>query len=157
MTTAGNVTASEDRTVELYVRELAPRAGRERVDRARTELARLADEGEVDDYTITIWGDALPVDGDHALVDRVAAFREWAAETDATLVGVERRQTGTLVDDLVPVWTLPALALAEYRDGELVHVTPHERDGAVHTVDDRLGALVDEATETAEPERVAAE
>lgn len=150
MTTTGDGTANGDRTVELYVRALAPRAGRERVDRVRAELVRLADEGAVTDYSVTIWGDALPVGGDHALVDRVATFRSWAAETDARLVGVEKKRTGTLVDDLETVWTLPALALAEYDDGELVHVTPHERDGAVHTVDDRLGTLVepvDDATE----------
>lgn len=149
------MTALPEVTVELYVRALAPRAGYEQVDRVRSELARLADEGAVAEYGITIWGDALPVEGDHPLVDRVAAFRSWADDADVTLVSVERARTGSLVDDPQTVWTLPTLALAEYHDGTLVAVTPHERDGAIHTVGDRLATLAEPADESPDPAVVA--
>nr|WP_255195228.1 HTH domain-containing protein [Halorarius litoreus] len=99
------------------------------------------ERGTVDDYEVVVWGAAIPTDTDHELGARLDAFRAWAAETDAELVGVEERQTGSLVDEPYQVTTLPVLAVAEYHDGDLVAVTPSEQNGAIRTVADHVGAL----------------
>lgn len=127
--------------LELYVRSLAPVGGEPSRAETMERVRVLAEHGNVDDFEVVVWGQAIPVDLDHPLVDRVAQFRAWAADHHATLVGVEDRQAGSLVDEPRQVTTLPTVALAEYQDGELAAVTPHERDGAVRTVADHVGAL----------------
>lgn len=126
--------------LELYVRSLAPTGGEP--DRtALVEQVRAAAEQGGGEAEVVVWGRAVPADSDHPLADRLAQFRTWAADTGARLVGVEECTTGSLADEKRHVTRLPSVALAEYRDGELVAVTPHERDGAIRTVADHLGAL----------------
>jgi predicted transcriptional regulator len=136
---------NDDSTVraELFVRSLAPDSV-ERQDAVAAGLAALADGGAVDQHAVEIWGNAVPLGVDHPLAQRVQRFREWADEEGVALVGLEERSTGTLVDEQRVVVSLPTMALAEYRDGELTSVAPYRRpDGTVCTVDDRLDALAD--------------
>lgn len=126
--------------LELYVRSLAPTGG----EPDRTELVeqvRAAAEQRGGDAEVVVWGRAVPADSDHPVADRLEQFRAWATDTGARLVGVDDCVAGSLADDERHVTRLPSVALAEYRDGELVAVTPHERDGAIRTVADHLGAL----------------
>lgn len=131
----------DDFTVKLYVRSLAPRGSQEVQSVLVEKLADLIEQDVLADYEIRVWGDAVPTDTQHDLANQVDAFEEWAETAGATLVGVEERPAGTLVDESRSIRTVPSIALAEYRGGELVSVAPHESDGAVHTVEDRLGAL----------------
>lgn len=141
--------ATGEVTVELFVRSLAPRGcGRLQADAIDT-LSELVDRGIVDDYEVRIWGDAVPVDGDHPIVREVVRLREWAATNGAELLGVDRRTAGSLVEEARAVTALPTMVLAEYHDGKLACVSPHERDGVVHTIEDRLGAL----HESTDPDR----
>lgn len=128
-------------TLELYVRSLAPHGGEPSRAEISEQVRALVEYGGVDDYELVVWGEALPDDTDHELSERLAQFRAWAAAHDATLVGFEDRPAGSLVDETREVTSLPTVALAEYRDGDLVGVTPHERDGALRTVADHVGAL----------------
>lgn len=131
--------------LELYVRSLAPASG----EPDRTELVeqvRAAADQSGGTADVVVWGRAIPLDSDHPLADRLARFREWATDTGARLVGVEEHVTGSLADEKRPVIGLPTVMLAEYRDGELVAVTPHERDGALRTVADHLGGLALDAS-----------
>lgn len=138
----------EDPTVrvELYVRSLAPDSG-ERQDAVAARVAGLSEQEAVDGYEVEVWGNAVPLDVDHPLAETVARFREWAREADVELLGLEERSTGTLVDERQVVLSLPTMALAEYRDGDLSCVAPHRRrDGTVCRVDDRLDALAERST-----------
>lgn len=47
---------------------------------------------------------------------------------------------------------LPMVVMAEYEDGDVVHVTPHETDGSVRTVEDRSDRL-EESIIAGPPER----
>ncbi len=78
-------------------------------------------------------------DAAHEVLDRVESFRDWASAAGVSLSPTFRtREAGA---DGAPVVVLPTTALAEYRDGELAHVTPHTDDGSVHTVAERLERL----------------
>lgn len=143
--------------LELYVRSLAPHGGEPSRAEIIEQVRTLVEHGIVDDYEIVVWGEALPVDTDHELSERLAKFRAWAAAHDAVLVGFEDRPAGSLVDEKRRVTTLPTVALAEYRDGELVGVTPHERDGALRTVADHVGALSLDSNPWTERELVASD
>lgn len=156
--------SSQDSTVrvELYVRSLAPRAPRDRLERAVARLDDLEEAGRVGDVSVRVTGKAIPAtpadtvtDYGAFLYNRVAVFREWAERTGRSIdVRFERRSvhsefTGDDYDALV--W--PDLAMAEYVGGGLRFVAPCRDDDVGVTVEDRLGAL--EATEPAEePERL---
>lgn len=128
-------------TLELYVRSLAPVGGEPSRAETIERLGVLAEHENVDEYEVVVWGQAIPAGIEHPLADRLDRFQQWADDHDATLVGVEKRDVGSLVDEPQRLTILPSVALAEYQDDELVGVTPHERDGALRTVADHLGAL----------------
>ena len=76
---------------------------------------------------------------------RVAEFEQWAADEGVSLERFIQRDEvhSTIRDTTQTVIRLPAMMIAEYEDGELQHVTPHERDDGVVTVQDRLESLED--------------
>ncbi len=77
------------------------------------------------------------------ILDRVASFREWAQERDASLGGFfpTRELRSQVVDESYRVQELPVLALAEYEGGDVAFVTPSVVDGSVVTVEDRVATL----------------
>jgi len=137
-------------TVELYVRSLAPGPAGSRQEATIERLERLVDRRAVEEYAVHVWGarvalstTAARTDAGRFVLDRLAAFRRWAAGADASLEPFfETREThSSITGEVYATVELPVLALAEYRDGRLTGVSPHAGDDGVETVRDRLDAL----------------
>lgn len=134
-------------TVELFVRSLSPT---DDGGHAETVLHGLdALETVLDDYTVHVWGDAVGLDGplaetDHAqfVCERVSEFREWAAANDVSLLGFETRESHCeFTGQDCRALSLPAAALAEFHEADLVGVTPCRTAEGVHSVGDRIEEL----------------
>lgn len=142
MTTRDTVTA------ELFVRSLAPRGAGPRLEVTLEELSALSSADAIDGYDVHVWGESVPTQGAIAESEPVAELRStlerlegWAEEAGADLLGFDERTVGSLVEENREVLSLPEMLLVEYRDGDVDCVTPHRREGVVHTVNDRLGDL----------------
>jgi hypothetical protein len=144
------------RRLELVVRSLAPGGGKERVDEALRGLAALERSGAVDETSVVVWGNRVPMGADTAGADHaahveatVAAFEAWAEATGRSVEQFFRRQVVDSAFDGAPYIALvvPTMVLAEYDDGELVHVSPcsDRKCRAFESVSDRLATLVAEA------------
>lgn len=149
-------------TVELYVRTLAPRAVRDRLERIVARLEDLESADAIGEFSVRVTGKAIPAtpagtvtDYGAFLCNRVAVFHEWADRTGRSIERCfERRSvhsqfTGDDYDAIV--W--PELLLAEYVDRDLRFVAPCRDDGETVTIEERL--LVLERTEPIEePDRL---
>ncbi|MFB6074180.1 MAG: HTH domain-containing protein [Haloarculaceae archaeon] len=138
--------------VELYVRALAAADGRGPQDAILDRVRALTADERIDDFEVRVWGHRIGLstttartDAGRAVLDRLAAFRSWADTAGVSLADAFRvRETTTPVTgECHAVVDLPPFLLAEYREGELTHVTPHVDDGTVRTVADRLATLAD--------------
>lgn len=139
-----------DGRIELYVRGLTSRPGRETRERAVTLLERLDAAGTIATFTVRVWGRevglstaAAETERGRDILDRVGAVRRWANRND---VSVEpffdgRAATSEITGEEYTTLRLPVAVLAEYADGDLAYVTPHEDCGTVRTVQDRLDHL----------------
>ena len=150
-------TSDRERRVELYVRSLAPSGTHRQQDAVVRRLDELLGERVVDDYDVRVWGDrichtsasARTADGRH-VQNRLARIERWADETGRSLDGVYREveRESTITDESWTEVRFPEIALAEFVDGELVHLAPchdEEADELIR-VSDRLSELADEAT-----------
>lgn len=137
-------------TVELFVRSLSATGttASRYVDRVRD----LTTTEHVDSASITIWGDevelsntACRTDAGRLILDRVATFRGWADDRDVTMDPFfeERAVASAVTGESFTALRLPRSCLAEYDDGELVHVAPYSTGEAVCSVADRLRQLED--------------
>lgn len=133
---------------ELYVRSLASRTGCQ--ERVIKQLQSLADKGSLESVTVHVWGEevglsttAVETASRRSILDTIGTFRSWADANDVSLVQFyeERTRVSGLTGEEFTTLRLPVLTLAEYQDGELVSVTPHERKSGVRTVEDRLEML----------------
>lgn len=149
----GDGPADADRTVELFVRSLSPS---DDGGHAETVLRGLdAVEDDLDGHSVHVWGDAVGLDGplaetDHAefVLDRVSRFREWATAQGLDLVGYDTREVDCrFTDTQRRKLSLPAVALAEYHDGNLAAVTPCRTDEGLHRVADHLDDIRERAAE----------
>lgn len=149
-------------TVELYVRTLAPRAARDRLERVVARLEALESADTVGKFSVRVTGKAIPATPAETVTDygaflcnRVAVFKEWARRGGHSIdARFERRSvhsqfTGEDYDAIV--W--PDLVLAEYVDGDLRFVAPCEADDETVTIEDRLQAL-EAAEPVEEPDRL---
>lgn len=134
-----------DRTVELWVRSFAPTEHTARRKRVMDRLETLVEAGDLDDVTVRVWGDEIAVEGDQPaaareILTRVERFEEWADAADAELGrAFERRRVECSFTERTCVsQRLPAMALAEFADGDLQCVTPHRREGAQVSVPERV-------------------
>lgn len=133
--------------VELYVRSLAPTGAQHRQETVLDRLDDLARADAIAEYDISIWGRRIrpsmrTTDPGRAILARIDAFREWADRADVSLNALEVRSVeSAIVEESYSVVVLPAMALAEYRGGDLVHVAPHEAGGRTTSVTDRLAEL----------------
>jgi hypothetical protein len=152
-----------DRSLTLFVRSLAPEGTGPEQESVIDRLDSLAARREISGYDVVVWGERLAHDSAIAATDageslraRIASFRRWADRAD---VSVEPFFPTHEVDSAVTgrsrrVTDLPAMALAEYEDGELSYVTPNETATGAETVADRLAALAGPGA-TSERERAA--
>ena len=137
--------------VELFVRSLSPDATRSPATEQLQRLRRLDQQGVVD-LTVSVWGreiglstTATRTDTGQYVLDRVAAFRDWA---DREGVSVEaffetREVQSSFTGESYTALVLPTCCLAEYREEKLLHVAPYTTGDAVHSVADRLSRLED--------------
>jgi hypothetical protein len=140
-----------ERRVECWVRSLArvPDGPQGRVVR---RLEWLVTDDRLDTLEVETWPAAVPADAERLLGshertvhERLQAFEDWADRQGRDLgPGFEQRPAGhTYLDTPIErVWTLPAVALAEYRDGELVWVTPSADETGIDSVDEHLEDLL---------------
>ncbi|MEF8785320.1 MAG: HTH domain-containing protein [Haloarculaceae archaeon] len=142
-------------SIELFVRSLSPNGAAQQQEAILSRLDRLDERGVVDDYTVTIWGErivpeslAAQTDTGREMRETVEQFRTWADERGVSLDRFFTDQTihSAITGDRYSATALPVFAMAEYEDGELRSVTPHERDEGTLTVEDRLEALGEQAT-----------
>jgi hypothetical protein len=139
---------SDGRTLELFVRSLA--SGEDSGPAHAQRVRALAAAGDVREASITVWGEevglsttAIRTPMGKAILDDVAALRSWVDERDVTMVPFfeSRQVTADVTGEAYTALRLPVSCLAEYVDGELVHVAPHTDGTSVCTVDDRLQRL----------------
>lgn len=140
-----------DRRIELCVRSLTSRTDRAQ-GQAIDRLRRLEATGAIDGLSIRIWGEevalsttAVETDRGRDILQRVGAFREWAAHNDVSLSPFfeSREKTSRITGEEYATLRLPTLVMVEYADGDVVHVAPHEGDSGVYTVEDRLASLAE--------------
>lgn len=158
---------SDPRTVELFVRTLAPSSARESQDDVVERLVELERREAVDDVDLTVWGDAVCMDGACArlgtgshVTDRLRAFRRWCEECGASLdpfftwSAVDSSITGECYERVVP----PHRCLAVYRNDAVVDVYPSRIGDQTRSLEDGLRALERRANDanasTAVPEEV---
>lgn len=147
--------------VELYVRSLAGSVGCQH--RALEQLDRLASANELDSFSVDVWGEAIHLSGPaletdrcQSIIDTVHSFRTWADQQGVSLDSFYQRtlESSQFTARSHETLRLPVVALAEYEDGNLVRVTPHERNGTVQTVEQHLELLTTNATDHPRRERV---
>lgn len=138
-------------TVELFVRSLTPQGTDQ--ESILERLDRMQAAGQIDDYSVTVWGDRIALDSTFAetaagrqLLDRIDEFEQWATTEGVSLDGCfETKQVDSMVlDSSTRERCLPVRVMAEYENGELRSVTPHVDGDETRTVSDRLDELADQ-------------
>lgn len=155
--------ARSSTTVELYVRSLSSGTG-VRVEKMIDHLEAFATDGEIDDYSVTVWGSRVSTDpavartdAGAAIRERIVEFKQWATECGTTLEGGFERETvhSAITGETHEFISLPSVALACRNDGELEWVapsTPTEKTEPV-TPMDRITQLTNERQESEPRER----
>ncbi|WP_299265956.1 HTH domain-containing protein [Halorientalis sp.] len=148
---------SERVTVDLHVRSLTPRAGHGRQEVVIERLERLADTGQIHEFSVQLWGRqvslstaAARTDAGQNVLDRVEQFRDWAADTDRSISSFfeTRRISSEMTEESYVALVLPMFTLAEYHDDDLAYVAPCSDGDGVCTVTDRLDTLEHESVVT---------
>ncbi|MWV40259.1 HTH domain-containing protein [Natrialba sp. INN-245] len=143
-------TDPSSRTVELWIRSFAPATTGPTQERALERLERLEATTNVEVADVRIWGPKV----EHTdrseripqlarIQNRLEAFESWAAQTGRRLEPFFKRSRceSTITGDRHDVHRLPTIALAEFEDGELVHVAPCVDGDRAIDVFDRFDAL----------------
>lgn len=137
--------------LELCVRSLTGSADTGRLDGLIDQAELLVAEGRIDSFDTTVWGEQLPLDRPprtetgRALYDLLGQFERWAAEGERKIRPFF--QSRTTSDGLATpgkerkVMTLPDIAIAEFHDGTLEWISPHQEANCVHSVQDHLSAI----------------
>lgn len=143
---------NDDRTqrVELYVRSLAPCGAKNDQDAIIERLLALQRQGIIDDVDLTVWGDAICLDGASARVgvgaqvtERIRAFHRWCEDEKASLEpfftwsGVDSSISGDSFERVVP----PHRCLAIYEGDRLQEVYPCSIDGVTWSLEEGLRSL----------------
>lgn len=140
--------------VELCVRSLAPAGAHGNQNAVIERLERLEAAGVVEAFDIRIWGKqvapstaAARTETGRAALDRYEQFKEWAEHNDRSLgsfFDVHPVELGMTGEQYTAVM-FPVVTMAEYRDGDLVHVAPCTDGDTVYTVGDRLDTIEGDA------------
>jgi hypothetical protein len=148
------MTDTTQRTVELYVRSMSPDGAQNRQEQVIERLQRLDREDEIADFSVVVWGKqisresaAASTDEGTYILNRVAEFKQWALSNNVSLDAFyqRRRVENELTGEAYTTLTLPVMGLAEYEDGELVHVAPCTEGDVVTRIVDRLDSLETDA------------
>lgn len=147
---------------ELYVRSLLPEGYSQQQAATLERVTDLVADGVIGERQVQVCGHQVPASVaatrtavGELLVTRLAAFQEWAGRNDCSLAPAMEFRTvdDSLADAHYRAIRLPAVLLAEYRDGDLRCVTPHRDGDLVRSVGDRLDELSTGDPTTFEPLR----
>lgn len=133
--------------ITLLVRSLCPKGAAEQQDRIIERLQAMAAADRIDGFSVTIWGDRVPCDGQTAasrdILERIESFESWSERAGTSLSPFFRvGESGSmLTEETRTTVEVPVLCLAEYHHDELRHVAPCVDDGSVCTISDRLDVL----------------
>jgi len=139
----------EQLRMELLVGSLAPH-GSMAEQEALIERLESLEHSRTAEVTVRVWGRRVcpegptaHTDGGRFVLDRLAAFRAWAADSDRSLEPFfrEEQHRSAFTGESYPTVLLPSVALAEFRGDDLAYLTPHVADGRTVSVADRLDAL----------------
>lgn len=134
-----------DRRLELYVRSLS--GGDPTASEHARRVRNLAARDRVAEATVLVWGEEVGLSTTafrtrvgKCILDRVAGFRAWAGERGGSMTPFfdARTVTGTVTGETYSSLRLPVSCLAEYEDGDLVHVAPYRAGSTTCTVAERL-------------------
>jgi len=148
------------RRVELYVRSLAPCGTSTEQDEVVERLRDLERRDVVDDVDLTVWGDAVCLDGASATVgtgrhvaDRVREFHDWCEGSRTSLDPFFTRSTveSSISGDSYRRVVLPHRCLAVYAGDRLEEVYPRQVEGAVESLADGVRSLERVADRNADP------
>ncbi|WP_254535292.1 HTH domain-containing protein [Halomarina litorea] len=132
------------RTVELYVRSLAPREAHQRQERVIESLGDLEERGVIDGFDVLVWGRALcpgsagaHTGAGRTVSDRLDRIERWVEGTARSIAQVCRseRLESAITGECHEVVRLPSLALAEFDGDELIHFAPCRADRRVDYAD----------------------
>lgn len=147
----------KSKTVELWIRSFAPVATGPAQERALERVEVLESTESIDAIEIGVWGKEIEQTARSRRIPQLRkieagleAFEQWASRTGRSPLPFfrTRRVESAITGDRYEVRRLPTIALAEFVDGELVHVTPCRDGDRTSDVFDRLDALErDEATD----------
>jgi len=157
------VRSGDGASLELYLRSLAPGGALDYQERILERLDALVEKGSVDGYAVHLWGDRVCPRSVSAatgpgrfVLDRLAAFERWGEHNDVEVTFEREMVCSAITGAERETVRLPATALAEFRDGDLVFVAPCVDDGVPYAAVDRLDDFAaDRATPRWEPEPVA--
>lgn len=140
------------RSVELWIRSFAPAATGPTQERALERLETIQSLDAIETVDVGVWGAQVEftdrtrqIPQLQRIRDRLETFEEWAARTDRRLEPYFRRRRveSTITGESHEVRRLPTIALAEFEDGDLVHVAPCSCADRQIDVFDRLDALAE--------------
>ena len=134
--------------VELYLRSLAPGAGRDEQDRVVERLQRLDGSDCVRALEVHVCGTcvcsstpAAETDPGQFLLSRFDQFESWADDHGRSLVGFRRQCVdSSLAGGMVTGVRFPRMTVAEFVGGDLRFVAP-SRGSTTVTVTDRVDEL----------------
>lgn len=144
------MTGTDRPRIELYVRSLLPDGAHGRQEAVIDRLERLDAEDEIESFSVIVWGKQIARESAGArteegeyILNRVAEFKQWALSNNMSLESFYQKQTvaNETSDREIDTITLPVMGLAEYQEGELVHVAPCTEGETVHTITERLEQL----------------
>lgn len=136
--------------IELYVRSLLPDGAHERQEAVIDRLDELERDGDIEGYNVIVWGKqvarssaAANTEEGKYILNRVAEFKQWALSNNVSFESFYQRTEvdSEVTEESYDAMVLPVMGLAEYQDGELVHVAPCTKGDVVHTIVDRLDRL----------------
>lgn len=134
--------------IELYVRSLCPRGSHRRQERVFERLDSLDETDRISGFSVTVWGRRIEAGASHTeqgrtIRTRLDEFEQWARQADVSLRSFYQSRTveSEMLGETVSAITLPVMGMAEYVDGELVHVAPCTDGDTVRSVEDRLSRL----------------
>lgn len=150
-------TRSGPTTVELWIRSFAPVSTGPTQERALERVDAIErDRDREIETAVRVWGKEIErvpdTDTDTGGVripqleligSRLETFEEWADRADRRLEPFFRRRTvqSAITGESREVWRLPTIALAEFADGDLLHVAPCNDGRRTIDVFDRLERL----------------
>lgn len=136
--------------VEVFVRSLRPQRWQGPQNRLLDRLEGLVERDVIDGFDVLVWGESAPAsradartDFGRYVLDRVGDFRAWAEANGRSVEAVFdlRSVDSSITGETHRRLALPAMLMAEYHDGRLACVTPHERGGETVPLGDRVTEL----------------